>query len=162
MLRKRYSNSCSSSKSALVSVWPKHRISTLVLGTLVTLLAQSVIAAELDYCAKQYPSITSYKPPPNFSLERREKIDISANKTESGKDGSSSFMGDVVVERHELRIRADNARFDNTRRDVSVSGNVHIDTPSMSLDADNGRFFLDDRNTEFSNIQFFIPESRLR
>ena len=162
MLKKRYSNSCSSSKPALVSVWPKHRITTLVLGTLVTMLAHSVIADELDYCAKRYPSITSYKPPPNFSLERREKIDISANKTESGKDGSSSFMGDVVIERHELRISADNARFDNTQRDVSVSGNVHIDTPSMSLDADEGRFFLDDRNTEFNNIQFFIPETRLR
>jgi LPS-assembly protein len=32
----------------------------------------------------------------------------------------------------------------------------------MSMDADHGRFFLDNKNTEFSNIQFFIPESRLR
>ena len=65
----------------MVSVWPKHRITTLVLGTLVMMLGHPVIADELDYCAKRYPSITSYKPPPNFSLERREKIDITNHIT---------------------------------------------------------------------------------
>jgi LPS-assembly protein len=126
------------------------------------LLAHTAIANNLDYCANRYPSITSFKPPPNFSADRQEQIDISANKTLSGKDGSSTFEGDVVIERHELRIRADTARFDNTNRDVSVSGNVHMDTLSMSIDADKGRFFLDDKNTEFSDVQFFIPETRLR
>ncbi len=97
-----------------------------------------------------------------FSEAARNKIDISANKTITQKDGSSTFEGDVVIERHELRIKADMANFDNTSREVSVTGNVHLDTTSMSVDAAGGRFFLDDKKTEFNDIQFFIPESRLR
>ncbi len=115
-----------------------------------------------DYCAAKYPSITSYQPPPQFSEDRQGNIDISADKTLSEKDGSSTFEGDVIIERHQLRIRANSARFDNTSREISVEGNIHLDTTTMSMDADRGKFFLDDKNTEFSNIQFFIPESRLR
>ena len=127
------------------------------------MLPHSAVNADMaEDCAVRYPSITSYQPPPLFSEATRSNIDISANKTLTGKDGSSTFEGDVIIERHELRIRTDLARFDNSRREVSVYGNVHLDTLSMSVDADSGRFFLDDRNTEFSNIQFFIPESRLR
>ena len=134
----------------------------LALCIITMLFQQASIAQDLDYCTSRYPSITSYNPPPYFAEDRREKIDISANTTLSGKDGSSTFEGDVIVERHELRIRADIASFDNTSREISVNGNVHLDATSMSIDADDGRFFLDDNNTEFSNIRFFIPETRLR
>jgi LPS-assembly protein len=146
----------------VLSFWPRHRVSTIALGIIAMLFQHASSAQDLDYCTARYPSITSYNPPPYFAEDRREKIDISANKTLSGKDGSSTFEGDVIVERHELRVKADIARFDNTSREISVHGNVHLDTTSMSLDADEGRFFLDDKNTEFSNIKFFIPETRLR
>ena len=122
----------------------------------------AAIAAEPDYCAARYPFITSYQPPPNFAEDRRDKIDISADTTLSEKDGSTTFDGDVILERHELRIRADNARFDKSSREISVEGDIRLDTPSMSLKADSGRFFLDNNNTEFINIDFFIPETRLR
>ena len=162
MHKKHYSNSCWSSNFSLLSYLPKPGAQKSVLGILAMLLSSAVLAEYPDYCANKYPSITTYKLPPVFDESRQENIDISANKTLSGKDGSSTFEGDVVIERHELRIKADNARFDNTSRDVSVTGNVHIDTLTMSLDADDGRFFLDDKNTEFNNIRFFIPETRLR
>jgi len=162
MRKKPYSNSCWSSKHALLSFRPMHRISSLALGIVAMLLQHSSIANDLDYCAARYPSITSFQPPPYFSEVTRDNIDVSANKTKSSKDGSSTFEGDVIVERHELRIKADVARFDNTNREISVQGNVHLDTMSMSIDADSGRFFLDDNNSEFSNIRFFIPETRLR
>lgn len=119
-------------------------------------------AANLDYCTARYPSLTSYKPPPYFPEDRRDKIDISADKTLSGKDGSSTFEGDVIFERHELRIQADLARLDNSSREISVNGNVRLDATGMSLSAESGRFFLDDNNTEFNDLSFFIPETRLR
>ena len=142
--------------------WPKHRTSSLVVGIVSILFQHSSVALDEDYCAAKYPSITSYQPPPFFEESRRENIDISANKTLTDKAGSSTFEGNVILERHELRIRADIASLDNTNREISVSGNVHLDTTAMSIDADNGRFFLDNKNTEFSNIKFFIPETRLR
>ena len=142
--------------------WLKHVFFLLAASALAIPVTQAVQADELDYCAAKYPSITSYEPPPQFAEDRRDKIDISANKTLSGKDGSSTFEGDVILERHELRIKADTARFDNTSREISVYGNVRLGTPVMSLTADSGRFFLDDNNTEFNNIEFFIPETRLR
>ena len=146
----------------MLSFRSKRRASGLLLGIITASLLQVAFAETPDYCAAKYPSITSYQPPPLFSEDRQGNIDISANKTLSEKDGSSTFEGDVIVERHELRIRADSARFDNTSREISVEGNIHLDTTTMSMDADSGKFFLDDKNTEFSNIQFFIPESRLR
>ena len=142
--------------------WPKHGISSLVVGIMSILFQHSSVALDMDYCAARYPSITSYQAPPYFPEATRDNIDISANKTLSDKAGSSTFEGDVILERHELRIKADIARLDNTNREISVNGNVHLDTTSMSIDADSGRFFLDDNNTEFSNIKFFIPETRLR
>ena len=162
MLKKHYSNSCLSSKDAVLLFWPKHGISSLAVGIVSILFQHSSVALDQDYCAAKYPSITSYQPPPFFAESRRDNIDISANKTLSDKDGSSTFEGDVILERHELRIRADIARLDNTNREISVNGNVHLDTTAMSIDADSGRFFLDNKNTEFSNIKFFIPETRLR
>jgi LPS-assembly protein len=136
--------------------------SSLFIVLFSMLLQQAATADVTDDCAAKYPSILLYDPPPFFSEETRSNIDISANKTLTGRDGSSTFEGDVIIERHELRITTDIARFDNTSREVSVYGNVHLDTLSMSMDADEGRFFLDDRNIEFSNIRFFMPETRLR
>ena len=90
---------------------PKHRLSSLISGVLAMLLQFTSDAGNLDYCDARYPSISSYQAPPDFPEDRRDKIDISADKTLSGKDGSSTFKGDVIVERHELRVRADSARF---------------------------------------------------
>jgi LPS-assembly protein len=146
----------------LLSFRSKRRASSLLLGIFTILHLALSFAETPDYCAAKYPSITSYQPPPLFSKDRQGNIDISADKTLSEKDGSSTFEGDVIIERHELRIRADSARFDNSSREISVEGNIHLDTTTMSMDADRGKFFLDDKNTEFSSIQFFIPESRLR
>lgn len=162
MRRKHYSNSCSQSKPAVLLYRPKHRLSSLTSGVLAMLLQFTSDAGSLDYCDARYPSISSYQAPPDFPEDRRDKIDISADKTLSGKDGSSTFEGDVIVERHELRVRADSARFDKSSREISVQDNVRLDTIGMSLTADKGRFFLDDKNTEFTNIDFFIPETRLR
>jgi lipopolysaccharide export system protein LptA len=123
--------------------WPKHRTSSLVVGIVSILFQHSSAALDADYCAAQYPSITSYQPPPFFDESRRDNIDISANKTLTDKAGSSTFEGNVILERHELRIKADIASLDNTNREISVNGNVHLDTTAMSIDADSGRFFLD-------------------
>jgi len=162
MLRKRYLSFCWLSNRALHWFWSKQGTSTLLLGVLAILHQHASIAEKPDKCAAKYPSITSFQPPPFFDEETRGNIDISANKTLTSKDGSTTFEGDVIVERHELRITTDFARFDNTSREVSVHGNVHLDTLTMSVDADSGRFFLDNKNSEFNDIQFFIPESRLR
>ena len=141
---------------------PKHGLSILALSIIMMPIQKASTAEEPDYCAARYPFITSYQPPPYYAEGRRDKIDISADKTLSEKDGTSTFEGDVILERHELRIRADSAKFDKSQREISVAGDVRLDTTSMSLTAESGRFFLDNNDTEFSNIDFFIPETRLR
>ncbi|UCB53943.1 MAG: LPS assembly protein LptD [Thiotrichales bacterium] len=146
----------------MLSFWQKHGFPTLAVSIIALLFQPTVTGGNLDYCDARYPSLTLYEPPPYFPEHRRDKIDISANKTLSGKDGSSTFEGNVILERHELRIKADIATFDNSSREISVHGDVHLNAPSMTLTADTGKFFLDNENTEFSNISFFIPETRLR
>jgi len=163
MPRKRCSSTCWSSRPALDQSLSRRAKASLLLVVMVVLIQHPAVSADLDTeCAARYPSITSYERPPEFSEDNRSTIDLSANRTLTSKDGSTTFEGDVIIERHELRMRTDMARFDNTLREVSVEGNVHLDTLDMSIDADSGRFFLDDRNLELNNIQFFMPETRLR
>ena len=161
MPKKHYSNFYSSSDHALSVLTLKFKYTTLLLG-IILMLSHSAYAIDDQACKIGNVSGIVYEAPPLFSPDKRANIDISANKTTSEKDGSSIFEGDVVIEKHELRIRADHAEYDNTNKQVSVTGNVHVDTPSMSVDADGGNFLVGTERSEFINIQFYIPETRLR
>lgn len=99
-----------------------------------------------------------------FSDENIENTEITADFTQSSSDGSTSLDGNIVIEQHLLRISADHAHYNKQQNALQVSGNVHIDTEALSLDADSGAFSMDSANNQgkFNNIKFFIPNSNMK
>ncbi len=129
-----------------------------------TLTSQSSMPAEESLCSRIDSSATKHIKPPSFSAEKKQNTEISADFTQSGSDGVTSLDGNVVIERHLLRVTADHAHYDSQQDKLQVSGNVHIDTESLSLDANSGTVDMKENSTHgnFNNIRFFIPDSNMK
>ena len=104
-----------------------------------------------------------YSLPRAFSKEANENTEISADFTQTSKDGTTILGGNVVIERNFLRVTADHAQYDSKQDTLDVSGNIHIDTKSLSLDADSGSIIIDDANKQsnFTDIEFSFPAKKL-
>jgi LPS-assembly protein len=113
-------------------------------------------------------SAAKHVKPRAFPLDEQDNTEISADFTTSTSDGSSSLDGNVIIERHLIRIKADHANYSKSDDELKFSGNVHIDTESMSLDAEGGTVSINkegaaDRTSgEFNNIEFYIPDSNMK
>jgi LPS-assembly protein len=129
-------------------------------STPVTHGADQTTEASDDLCGNS-AEWSSYEPPPHFDADQIENTSISANQTRTDKQGSSEFQGDVVIERNQLRIRTDSARYDSQQDQVTVEGNVHVDTTGMAVDARRGDMWIPDSKYSFNDVEFFIPQSRL-
>ncbi len=152
----------------------------LILPLLILLLlissSQSVLAdsslAKFDttnLCETVDSAAAIHAAPPVFSADKIGNTNISADFTKSSQDGSTALDGDVIIERHLLRITADHANFDKLKDELFFSGNVHINTQNMSLNADSGVVRINqaqESNTdslgEFKNVKFFIPDSKMK
>jgi len=123
---------------------------------------------DISLCPAQSSSTTKHVKPRTFSPENLGNTEISADFTESSSDGSTSLDGNVIIERHLIRVTADHADYDKQKDEIHFSGNVHIDTESMSLEADGGTVNINRTDSEdstqgnFNNIKFFIPDSNMK
>lgn len=116
-----------------------------------------------DHCPPADSKTTLHTPPPFFAPDKQENIEISADKTESSSDGSTTFSGNVIIEKHRLRVRADHASYNKKDENLSITGNIHIDTPSLSLDARDGSVNMSqNKQALFNGIRFYIPESNMK
>ena len=150
---------------------PSHYIAVFF-SIFSAVISQSVIAADTanntNLCPVEQTSAAKHSMPRAFSRENINNTDISADFTESSSDGSTSLKGNLIIERHLLRITADQAHYNKQENTLKFTGNVHIDTEALSLDADAGTVSMDDSNGqdkqqgEFTNIKFFIPDSNMK
>ncbi|VAW51820.1 LPS-assembly protein LptD @ Organic solvent tolerance protein precursor [hydrothermal vent metagenome] len=147
---------------------------------LFTLVSQNLFAESAAQHIKNTPSSTEslcptydssaakHVKPRTFTGENIDNTEISADFTESSTDGSTDLDGNVIIEQNTIRVKADHANYNTQSNQIYFSGNVHIDTESMSLDADNGTVSMDKTETSdntqgtFNNIKFFIPESNMK
>jgi len=122
----------------------------------------------LSFCQEKDVAAAHYNKPKTFAAEELDNTEISADFTRSSNDGITSLDGNVVIERHLLRVSADHAHYDKQQNLLNVSGNVHIDTETLSLDADSGTVNMnstdEDNDTKghFTNIKFFMPDSNMK
>ncbi len=123
---------------------------------------------DISFCQSEDSSATKHIRPKVFLPENINNTKISADFTQTSSDGSTSLDGNIVIERHLLRVSADHAHYDKQQEELQVSGNVHIDTEKLSLDADSGTVNMNttakDNDTQgyFKNIKFFIPDSNMK
>lgn len=120
------------------------------------------ISNESKQCINENSTATRYQAPPVFDTDKIEHTNISADITRTDSEGMSLFEGHVVIERHELRITAEKASYDQDSESLEVSGGVHVDTVTMSLDARHGAISTESRATEFSDTQFLIQNTGMR
>lgn len=112
-----------------------------------------------ESCSADVDAVT-YQAPPLFDDE--EQINISADQTRSDSEGISTFHGNVVLEKHELRITADKAAYDSNTGNINIDGNVHVDTTSMAIDADSGALAKDTQSSTFEGIEFQLGKNNMR
>ena len=132
----------------------------------------NTIATEIDnkselqrnLCPTTDNTAIKHVPPRAFSAENTGNTEISADFTRSDSDGSTSLDGNVVIEQHLLRVTADHADYDKQQELLTFSGNVQINTETLSLAADSGTVNMDDtgKKGKFNNIKFFIPDSNMK
>lgn len=122
----------------------------------------------LSFCQAKDIAAAHHNKPKMFSAEEIDNTEISADSTRSSNDGITSLDGNVIIEKHLLRVSADHAHYDKQQNLLNVSGNVHIDTETLSLDADSGTVNMnssgedDDTKGYFTNIRFFMPDSNMK
>ena len=107
--------------------------------------------------------------PREFPEDKIDHTEISADYTQTSADGTTSLDGNVIIEQHRIRVTADHADYNKNDEVLNFSGNVHIDTISLSLDADGGTIDLseseddqDSNQASFDNIRFYLPESNMK
>lgn len=115
-------------------------------------------------CPVESSATTKHIKPRAFPKENIDNTEISADFTQSSSDGSTSLDGNVIIEQHLLRVTADHVDYDKQQDILKFSGNVHVDTEAMSLEADAGRVTMDSAGKQgnFENIKFFIPGSNMK
>ena len=123
---------------------------------------------ETKLCSTQDGTAAKHIKPRAFDAENLGNTEISADFTQSSKDGSTTLDGNVIIEKHLIRVTADHARYDKQQDTINFSGNVHIDTINLSLDADSGTVDINQSSTgastqgKFNNIKFFMPGSNMK
>ncbi|MBL4712856.1 MAG: LPS-assembly protein LptD [Gammaproteobacteria bacterium] len=155
-------------RSALLS------LCVFLLPLFLTLFAHNASAATASkekvnsLCPVIDDNATQYNKPRAFTKSDQGNTEIGADATMSSGDGTLSLDGNVIIEQHLLRVSADHANYNKQEDTLSFSGNVHIDTESISLDANKGSVDMNATNEKnnkqgnFSDVTFFIPDNNLK
>lgn len=118
-------------------------------------------------CPEKYETAITRVSPRAFPADEIGNTDISADFTETSRDGSTSLDGNIVIERHMMRVTADHANYNKQDDEITLSGDIYIDTQNMSLNADSGTVSINNENSDdgtqgkFNNIVFFIADSNM-
>lgn len=150
------------------SCWPRDFFSIFIIfhfglhsSTALAEKNTTNINIERPLCSSNIAS--KYSQPRAFSDETNDNTEISADFTQTSKDGTTLLGGNVVIERNLIRVTADRAQYDSKQDVLDVSGNIHIDTKSLSLDANSGEINIDDtsKQSSFSDIKFSLLTKKL-
>ena len=142
-----------------VFILPQKKSVPLVLAAV--LFSTPAFSQTLEGCPASGDAII-YQAPPVFTAQELEHINISADKTRSDNQGNSTFQGHVVIEKHELRITADNASYNSNAEYIDIQGNVHVDTINMGLNADLGRVSKEKKSALFTGVKFQVGSNNMR
>ncbi|MCW8854841.1 MAG: LPS assembly protein LptD [Gammaproteobacteria bacterium] len=107
-------------------------------------------------------STGGYQSPAAFPEDKKDETRISAKQVQNAAGDITIFTDDVVIERDKLKLRADQVIFDRPNQKLDIQGNIHIDAENMGIDSEGGWLQLDSNLGEFTNSQYFVPDSHYR
>lgn len=135
---------------------------TRTISSFSLLFFSTTALSQADENCPAIPDSVIHKTPPLFSEAEQNNTNISADKTRSDNQGNSSFQGNVVIEKHELRITADKVSFNSKQENINIEGNVHVDTTTMAMDADSGQISKEKQSSIFRGVKFQVGDSNMR
>ncbi len=102
--------------------------------------------------------LNNYSPPESFAIDKQQETRISAQQVENLTGDTTLFTGDVQIDRHQLRLKADKISYHRASEQLTLSNNIHIDASNMAIDADSGSYDMKNDTGLFSNIDYQIIE----
>ncbi len=133
--------------STLLAVTP-----TLLWGS-----EQSKAFGTADLCPTSNLSNFNYQSPPVFTENALESTEINAIQVQNMNQFITTFTGDVQIERHLLRLQADQVEHDKNTNTLQLQGNIHADTENMALSASDGWLNIQTNEGVFKDSLFYIP-----
>lgn len=147
-------------------ITPKKSVSLVFYGRAVCglglLFFSSAIFSQGSNSCPVIDESVVHQPPPLFGADEIGRINISADSTRSDREGNSTFIGNVVIEKHALRVTADSASYNPDSEDIRIDGNVHVDTINMALNAELGLLSIEERSILFRDVEFVLSNNTMR
>jgi len=82
------------------------------------------------------------------------EIKLSADEAELSKKGVSSFKGNVIIQRADQRLNAEDVSYDREKELVTAKGNVSLHENDISISSDDIRVDLKSDQTAVNNASF--------
>ncbi|HET7371499.1 MAG TPA: LPS assembly protein LptD, partial [Gammaproteobacteria bacterium] len=96
--------------------------------------------------------------PPPAANPDDQTVTINADSAAAVREGVSVFTGDVDVVQGDRRLTADSLTYDSNQRSIFAEGDVLFGTPTLQVQGERGRYFLDTDLGTFHDAEFRLPE----
>jgi LPS-assembly protein len=83
-------------------------------------------------------------------------IHLTADSSLGRQDQSMLLSGNVVVDRPNERLLADEVTYIQTENRVNAIGNLRFETPDLRVEGQSGRINLDNNSGEFTDTQYYL------
>lgn len=89
-------------------------------------------------------------------------VDVTADYTELKDKNTALFAGNVIIQRADQQLSANQINYQHKENIASASGNVFYQENGLSLHSDNATLQLNKNTGEFENTQLIIEQSHIR
>ena len=120
------------------------------------------VTEERLLCPSYNNTLNQYIAPASFDEQKKDETRISAEKVENAAGDISTFSGQVLIERDQLRLQANTVTYNRLNQILKIDGDIHIDTNNLSIEGDSGWLNLDKNSGEFTNSHYFFPETHFQ
>jgi len=139
---------------------PKYLLILAIWPTLSWAEIEDIASDQWLLCPSNNNFNSQYIAPERFDEQKKDETRISAEKIINAAGNITTFSGNVLIERDQLRMRADTVIFNRDNQKLNIDGQIHIDTNNMAIDGDSGWLNLKDHSAEFKNSHYFFPVTR--
>ena len=134
-----------------------------VIPLLLIPFAPSFAANDSQWSICPSPSVFDLpdEPLPQYSSDK-DMTHITSDIMKGEVDRFAEFEGNVVVERHRMRVNAQRALHDAEQNLLTVQGDVHFSSDDMALFGSEGRLRIDEDVSEFDDARYVIYGSHIQ
>ncbi len=133
----------------------------LLLSPVTQLSANPPQTDTASLCPVDASQTLTFNPPPVFPEDEIDNINISAEKVQNLDNNVTAFSGNVLIEKHLLRLTADEVTHNRETQQLDLKGHIQADTEGMTLSSESGSLNLDTNQGELLNNHYYIRDSQL-